>query len=80
MKQRQQLPVCVAIQRMEYLVRKWSPLDMPANDEWRVISQIIVPSEYRMKVLHLAHEAPMAGHLGISKAYQKLHSIFTGLA
>ena len=58
------------------LMRKWSPLDMPANDEWRVISQIVVPSEYHIDVLHLAHEDPMAGHLGINKSY----SIFTGLA
>ena len=63
------------------LMRKWSPLDTPANDEWRVISQIVVPSEYRIEVLHLAHEAPMAGHLGINKTYQKImqHFYWPGL-
>ena len=63
------------------LMRKWSLLDMPANDEWRVISQIVVPSEYRIEVLHLAHEASMAGHLGINKTYQKItqHFYWPGL-
>ena len=62
------------------LIRKWSPQDMPPNNEWRVISQIVVPSEYRIEVLHLAHKTPRAGHLGINKTYQKSCSIFTGLA
>ena len=63
------------------LMRKWSPLDMPANDDWRVISQIVVSSEYRIEVLHLAHEAPMAGHLGINKTYQRIiqHFYWPGL-
>ena len=63
------------------LIRKWSTLDTPANDEWRVISQIVVPSEYCMEVLHLAHEASMAGHLGISKTCQKIiqHFYWSGL-
>ena len=58
--------------RDEVLIRKWSPLDTLTNDEWRVISQIVVPSECRIEVLHLAHEAPMAGHLGINIIYQKI--------
>ena len=63
------------------LMRKWSPLDMPASDEWRVVSQIVVPEEYRMDVLRLAHEAPMAGHLGINKTYLKIlqHFYWPGL-
>ena len=34
-----------------------------------------------MEVLHLAHEAPMAGHLGINKTYQKIiqHFYWPGL-
>lgn len=28
------------------LMRKWSPLDMPASDEWRVVSQIVVLEKY----------------------------------
>ena len=36
------------------LVRKWSPLDMPADDEWRAVHQIVVPEQYQTEVLHLA--------------------------
>lgn len=54
------------------LMRKWSSLDVPASDEWRVVNQIVVPEKYQMDVLHLAHEAPMAGHLGINKTYHKI--------
>ena len=63
------------------LMRKWSPLDMPASDEWRVVSQIVVPEKYRMDVLCLAHEAPMAGHLGINKTYHNIlqHFYWPGL-
>ena len=63
------------------LMRKWSPLDTPASEEWRVVSQIVVPVKYRMDVLHLTHEAPMAGHLGINKAYYKIlqHFYWPGL-
>ena len=57
-----------------------SPLDMPTCDEWREVNQIVVTKEYQMEVLHLAHEAPMAGHLGFIKTYQKSYDIFTGLA
>ena len=58
--------------RDEVLIRKWNPLDTLTNDEWRVISQIVVPSECCIEVLHLALEAPMAGHLGINIIYQKI--------
>ena len=64
------------------LMRKWSPLDMPANDDWRVISQVVVPSEYRIEVLHLAHEAygQWLDTWGLIKHTKKSYSIFTGLA
>ena len=35
------------------VMRKWSPLDMLASKEWRVVNQIVVPKEYQMEVLHL---------------------------
>ena len=63
------------------LMRKWSPLDAPASEQWRVVSQIVAPENYRMNILHLAHEAPMAGHLGINKTYHKIlqHFYWPGL-
>ena len=38
--------------------------------------QIVVPKCYREDVLSLAHELPLAGHLGIKKTYQKVLSHF----
>ena len=59
-------------------MRKWSPLDAPASEQW---SKIVVSENYRMNILHLANEAAMAGHLGINKTYHKLlqHFYWPGL-
>lgn len=47
------------------LMRKWRPPDVAACHEWKVFYQIVVPTAYRQDVLGLAHETPLAGHLGI---------------
>ena len=49
------------------LMRKWRPPDAPASEEWQVVHQIVLPKCYWNKVMSLAHESPMAGHLGINK-------------
>ena len=54
------------------LMRKWQPLDARPSECWRVVNQIVVPKQYCNKVLHLAHGAPMAGHLGFNKTHQKI--------
>ena len=48
----------------EVLMRKWRPPDTPAEDEWAVKYQIVVPKSYRQEILSLAHETPLAGHMG----------------
>ena len=53
------------------LMRKWRSLDARPSEGWRVVHQIVIPEQYRSEVLHLAHEALMAGHLGIDKTYRK---------
>ena len=45
------------------LVRKWRPSTAPANEEWQVVHQVVVPKMHRREVLYLAHASPMAGHL-----------------
>ena len=35
-------------------------------------NQIVMPTDYRKDLLQLAHEVPLAGHLGINKTYDKL--------
>ena len=58
--------------------KKRSP-EVPADDEWDVNRQIVVPKIYRSKILSLAHETPMSGHLGVNKTYHKILNHFIGL-
>ena len=57
-------------------MRKWRPPDIPAEDEWAVKYQIVVPKSYRQEILSLAHETPLAGHMGINKTYEKILNHF----
>ena len=74
-----QVPMCYYIKN-GILMRKWRPFDVPADDEWAVY-QIVVPKSYRHKILSIAHESPMSGHLGINKTYHKIinHFYWPGL-
>lgn len=54
------------------LMRKWTPLSVSPVEEWSVVTQIVVPSSYRVEILKLAHDSPLAGHLGIRKTYDRI--------
>ena len=41
-----------------------------------MVHEVMVPKMHRREVLHVAHASPMAGHLGINKAYQKVLNHF----
>ncbi|KAL2102623.1 hypothetical protein ACEWY4_001791 [Coilia grayii] len=58
--------------RDDVLMRKWRPSDRPATEVWSVVEQIVLPRSFRSEVLRLAHEAPMAGHLGIRRTQAKI--------
>ena len=75
-----QVPVCFYVKN-GILMRKWRPPDVSAEDEWTVNHQIVVPRVYRLKILNLAHDTPMSGHLGINKTYHKIlnHFYWPGL-
>ena len=75
-----QIPICYYIKN-GILMRKWRPFDVPADDEWAVYHQIVVPKSYRHEILSIAHESPMSGHLGINKTYHKIinHFYWPGL-
>ena len=62
------------------LMRKWRSPEIPADDEWAVNYQIVVPKIYRSDILSLALETPMSGHLGVNKTYHKILNHFIGLA
>ena len=54
------------------LMRKWRPTDVCVDEEWSFRNQIVIPETYRAVVLSLAHETPLAGHLGINKTHEKI--------
>lgn len=58
--------------RDDVLMRKWRPADRPATEVWSVVDQVVLPKSFRPEVLRLAHEIPMAGHLGIRKTKAKV--------
>ena len=61
------------------LIQRWRPLDTQGNETWRAVHQIVIPRPYRIEILCLAHETPLAVHLGINKTYQRVLQHFTGL-
>ena len=73
-------PCCYFIQN-DVLMRKRRPPDASVDDEWLVQYQIVVPSPYRSHILNLAHDIPMAGHLGVRKTYLRVleHFCWPGL-
>ena len=73
-------PICCYIKN-GILMRKWRSPEVPADDEWAVNHQIVVPKIYRSEILSLAHETPMSGHLGVNKTYHKIlnHFYWPGL-
>ena len=58
------------------LMWKWRSLDVPANKEWQILHQIVLPQEFQGEVLSLAHVSPMAGHLSVNKTYRKILAHF----
>ena len=75
-----QVPLCYYIKN-GILMRKWRPFGVPADDEWAVYHQIVVPKSYRHEILSISHESSMSGHLGINKTYHKIinHFYWPGL-
>ena len=67
----EQVPVCY-FRKSGVLMRKWRPPDVSPEEDWKVVTQIVVPKVYRKEVLSLAHDIPMAGHLGVTKTYNKI--------
>uniref|UniRef100_A0A669CBL6 Gypsy retrotransposon integrase-like protein 1 n=1 Tax=Oreochromis niloticus TaxID=8128 RepID=A0A669CBL6_ORENI len=50
------------------LMRRWSS-DQSGTSS---VTQVVVPSQHRDQVLSLAHDAGMAGHLGVNKTYYRV--------
>jgi hypothetical protein len=54
-----------------------SPVKQDTLEEvWQVVHQIVAPVRYRRDVMCLAHDTPMAGHLGVNKTCARILSHF----
>ncbi|XP_067664166.1 uncharacterized protein [Haliotis asinina] len=62
--------------KSDVLMRKWRPPDSPADGEWKILYQIVIPPMYRHEILCLGHDTLLAGHLGVNKTYQKILTHF----
>ena len=60
-------------------MRKWRPFDVPADDEWAVYHQIVVPKSYRHEILSLAHESPVRSSRYKQDLSQNYHFYWPGL-
>ena len=59
----------------DVLMRKFRPLDVPADQTWLTVHQIVVPKPLRELILSVAHDN-VGGHLGVTKTYNKILSHF----
>ncbi|XP_060071934.1 uncharacterized protein LOC132551808 [Ylistrum balloti] len=48
----------------------------PSSLQGRIFKQLVVPSKYRQKVMRLAHDSMMAGHLGAKRTSDKIMAEF----
>ncbi|XP_071504452.1 uncharacterized protein [Diadema antillarum] len=69
------VPECFYV-KSGVLMRKWRPPDRPADEDWTIVNQIVVPPPYRKEILRLAHEIPMAGHMGVKKTLCRIRTHF----
>jgi len=69
------VPVGFYVQN-DVLMRKWRDPRSPASETWSVVRQVVLQPSYRPEVLRLAHEAPMAGHVGIRKTQARIMAHF----
>ena len=54
------------------LMRKFRPSDAKLDESWRIRHQIVLPQSYRDNVLSIAHDIPLAGHLGSNKTTDRI--------
>ena len=53
------------------LYRKWRP-DGSAEGDVRTCKQSVLPQQCRQQVLRLAHDVPMAGHMGVARTKDRI--------
>ncbi|KAI2655857.1 Retrovirus-related Pol polyprotein [Labeo rohita] len=66
----------------DVLMRKWNARSLTEGDsDWGTVNQIVVPSKFRQHILAVVHDHPWAGHLGVTKTYDRIlqHFFWPGL-
>ncbi|XP_063586255.1 uncharacterized protein LOC134763618 [Penaeus indicus] len=58
------------------LMRKFRNLNVPSDEIWNNVHQIVVPQSLRSEILYFAHD--LCGHLGVTKTYLKVLAHFFG--
>lgn len=58
------------------LMRHWKPPEATNDEDYRAVHQIVLPASLRPAVLQLAHDCPMAGHLGVNKTVPAEATLF----
>ena len=58
------------------LYRRWIPWKNGEGGSEEEVTQLVVPSCFRTALIKLAHEGPLAGHLGIQRTLQRLKQVF----
>lgn len=46
----------------------------PSNNKLKPLKRIVIPTSMKKEILETFHDSPLAGHLGITKTYQKISS------
>ena len=54
------------------LFRCWKPREATPEETWQEVHQIVIPKSYRQKVLSVAHENVLSGHLGVRKTHYRI--------
>ena len=57
-------------------MRNWRSVDAPSTHHWMMKRQIVVPEVYKIKVMEIAHEDSLSGHLGVRKTLKRILSHF----
>ena len=60
----------------DILMKKTKPNRNGTDEDMEVFHQIMVPQCYRQDILHLAHDIPFAGHMGIHKTHHRILPYF----
>ena len=54
------------------LMRSWRSVEAPSTHHWMIKKQIVIPEVYKRRVMEIAHEGSLSGHLGVRKTLRRI--------